>query len=141
MNEDERWVPVGTPSSSASQFDRQIAARTSCGARPHGRRCGVVRRVGDGRRGSPRRRPPAPCASASRPTSRISTPAFFPTEADEVVTGCIHEGLVTFKPGTFDVVNCLAETFEQSKDGKRFDFKLKEGVTFHGATARSPPKT
>ena len=49
-----------------------------------------------------------------------------------MVTGCIHEGLVTFKPGTFDVVNCLAETFTPSKDGLTFKFKLKEGVQFHG---------
>ena len=48
------------------------------------------------------------------------------------MTGCVHEGLVTFKPGTFDVVNCLAETFTPSKNGLSFKFKLKEGVQFHG---------
>lgn len=58
-------------------------------------------------------------------------PAFFPTEADEVVTGCVHEGLVSFKPGTFNVVNCLAESFEPSSDGLKFHFKLKQGVPFH----------
>lgn len=130
MNEDERWVPVGTPSSSASQFDRQtLLARAAALGLTGAAAAAFAESAMAGR--------VTETASAGTLRLRLETditnldPAFFPTEADEVVTGCIHEGLVTFKPGTFDVVNCLAETFEQSKDGKRFNFKLKEGVTFH----------
>jgi peptide/nickel transport system substrate-binding protein len=83
--------------------------------------------------------PAADAAASASKTLRIRLetditnldPAFFPTEADEVVTGCVHEGLVTFKPGTFDVVNCLAESFEPSSDGLKFHFKLKQGMPFH----------
>ncbi len=59
-------------------------------------------------------------------------PAFWPTHIDEWIALCSMEGLVSFKPGTFDNVNCLAESLEQSKDGKRIHFKLKQGVEFHG---------
>ena len=58
-------------------------------------------------------------------------PAFYPARADEIATG-VFEGLVTYKPGTWEVVNKLAETFEPSADGLQFDFKLKEGIQFHG---------
>ena len=44
----------------------------------------------------------------------------------------MYEGLITYKPGTWEVVNVLAETFEPSADGLQFDFKLKEGIQFHG---------
>lgn len=45
----------------------------------------------------------------------------------------IFEGLVTYPPGTYDeVVNQLAESIEESSDGKRIEFKLKEGIQFHG---------
>jgi peptide/nickel transport system substrate-binding protein len=59
-------------------------------------------------------------------------PAFYPALADEVAMLGVYEGLVTYKPGTWEVVNQLAETFEPSSDGLRFDFKLKEGIEFHG---------
>ena len=42
------------------------------------------------------------------------------------------EGLVGFKPGTWDPVNVLAEEFESSADGLRHKFKLRAGVPFHG---------
>jgi peptide/nickel transport system substrate-binding protein len=44
----------------------------------------------------------------------------------------ILEGLVTFKPGTLEVVNQLAETFTPSSDGLSFHFTLKKGIHFHG---------
>ena len=37
-----------------------------------------------------------------------------------------------YAPGTWDLVNQLAETFEPSADGLQFAFKLKEGIQFHG---------
>jgi peptide/nickel transport system substrate-binding protein len=136
MHEDEHSAPTGAPPSSSRQFDRQsLLARAAA----LGLTGAAATAFADAL---------TPAASAEETThsaggggtlrfrleNDISNldPAFFPTEADEVTTGCIHEGLVTFKPGTFDIVNCLAETFTPSKNGRRFTFKLKEGVQFHG---------
>jgi len=58
-------------------------------------------------------------------------PAFWPAAADDQVFVNITEGLVTYKPGTLEVVNVLAEEFESSPDGLRHRFKLKEGIPFH----------
>ena len=38
----------------------------------------------------------------------------------------------TFKPGTTEVVNTLAESLEVSDDHLTYTFKLKEGIQFHG---------
>jgi peptide/nickel transport system substrate-binding protein len=59
-------------------------------------------------------------------------PPFFPASADEITSQGIYEGLVTYKPRTWEVVNQLAETFEPSADGLRFHFELKQGIPFHG---------
>jgi peptide/nickel transport system substrate-binding protein len=59
-------------------------------------------------------------------------PAYWLTFGDELVINTINEGLVTYKPGTYERVNQLAEKFEASADGLVFDFKLKEGIQFHG---------
>lgn len=45
---------------------------------------------------------------------------------------CCYETLVGYKYGTWDPVNILAEEFTPNADGTRFDFKLKEGIPFHG---------
>jgi peptide/nickel transport system substrate-binding protein len=55
-------------------------------------------------------------------------PASWVSQDDVIVFDCIYEGLVTFKPGTWNVVNQLAETFEASSDGLRFHFTLKKGI-------------
>ena len=55
-------------------------------------------------------------------------PAFYPASADEYVFTNIGEGLVSYKPGTFEVVNRLAETFEPSADGLSYAFTLKPGI-------------
>lgn len=44
---------------------------------------------------------------------------------------CIYEGLTGYVPGTWDLKNVLAESIEKSTDGKRYAFKLREGVMFH----------
>lgn len=44
----------------------------------------------------------------------------------------VFEGLISYKPGTWDVVHTLAESFEPSSDGLRFHFTLKKGIPFHG---------
>jgi len=46
----------------------------------------------------------------------------------------IHDGLVTFAPGTADVAPSLAESWEQSADGLTWTFKLRQGVKFHDGT-------
>jgi peptide/nickel transport system substrate-binding protein len=55
-------------------------------------------------------------------------PAFYVSQDDYIITDCIYEGLVTFRPGTWDVVNQLAESFEPSSDKLRYHFKLKKGI-------------
>jgi peptide/nickel transport system substrate-binding protein len=55
-------------------------------------------------------------------------PAFYISQDDFIISDCISEGLVTYRPGTLNVVNCLAESFEPSKDGLRYHFTLKRGV-------------
>lgn len=67
-------------------------------------------------------------------TSDVSNmdPAFIPTVEDENVAYSVYQGLVGFKPGSYDLVNVLAETIEASEDGLAITFKLHEGVQFHG---------
>jgi peptide/nickel transport system substrate-binding protein len=127
MPEVEEQVPDGTR---ASQFNRQALLAQAAALGLSGAAAAAF---------ADSMAPAAFAAASARKTLRMRLetditnldPAFFPTEADEVVTGCVHEGLVTFKPGTFDVVNCLAESFEPSSDGLKFHFKLKQGVPFH----------
>lgn len=58
-------------------------------------------------------------------------PAFWPSHVDAAIGDAVYEGLVSYKPGTFEVVNTLAETFEPSSDNLRYHFKLKQGIPFH----------
>lgn len=46
----------------------------------------------------------------------------------------IFEGLVTFKPGTIEVVPGLAESWTTSADGKAWTFHLRKGVKFTDGT-------
>jgi peptide/nickel transport system substrate-binding protein len=59
-------------------------------------------------------------------------PAWLDGTTEDAILMTVMEGLVTFQPGTTDVVNQLAETFESSDDGLRHDFTLREGIQFHG---------
>lgn len=59
-------------------------------------------------------------------------PANWATFGDWTVMNAVYEGLVTFRPGTYERVNQLAKSFEISADGRRVDFTLKPGVQFHG---------
>jgi peptide/nickel transport system substrate-binding protein len=82
--------------------------------------------------------PEAPDAAGDTLTIRLVQdianldPAILPATVDDAVLMTVAEGLVTFKPGTTEVVNQLAKTFEASEDGLRYDFELKEGIQFHG---------
>ncbi len=55
-------------------------------------------------------------------------PALYPSSVDSQMSSGMMEGLITYKPGTLDIANQLAETFTPSSDGLSFDFKLKEGI-------------
>lgn len=78
-------------------------------------------------------------APASVPAIRMRTefdmanvdPAFWVSTGDAAIGDAVYEGLVSFSPGTWDVVNTLAETFEPSSDNLRFHFTLKQGIPFH----------
>ena len=59
-------------------------------------------------------------------------PAYWPALQDGEIADCLMEGLVSYKPGTFDLVNTLAEEFEPAADHLSYRFKLKPGISFHG---------
>ena len=59
-------------------------------------------------------------------------PAFWPALQDGEIADCIMEGLVSYKPGTEELVNTLAEEFVPSSDHLSYRFKLKSGIPFHG---------
>jgi peptide/nickel transport system substrate-binding protein len=51
-----------------------------------------------------------------------------PGPEDYTISTCLFEGLIADKPGTGAQVNCLAESFEVSKDGLQLHFTLKQGI-------------
>ena len=57
-------------------------------------------------------------------------PAILSGLEDPTYVQCFFETLITYKPGTTEQVNCLAESFEKSSDGKQFHFTLKQGIPF-----------
>jgi peptide/nickel transport system substrate-binding protein len=59
-------------------------------------------------------------------------PAFIPGSNEGAVLTNVYEGLVGFKPGTYELVPVLADKWQPSKDGLRYDFTLRKGVKFHG---------
>ena len=51
------------------------------------------------------------------------------------VTSLILQGLVSFKPGTFDVIPAAAQSWKASPDGRTWTFKLREKLRFSDGTA------
>ncbi|KAJ49354.1 peptide/nickel transport system substrate-binding protein [Clostridium tetanomorphum] len=47
----------------------------------------------------------------------------------------VYEGLLKYKEGSTELEPCLAESWNISKDGKEYTFKLRKGVKFHDGTA------
>lgn len=58
-------------------------------------------------------------------------PAINPGHTNTMVAVNIFENLVTYRPDSSKLVNELAETFKVSDDGRRIEFKLREGIQFH----------
>src|SRR5258708_20336258 len=52
-------------------------------------------------------------------------PAFWVSQDDWIIFNCIYEGLVTFRPGTWELVNNLAESLRPSPTCLRYPFPLK----------------
>lgn len=50
---------------------------------------------------------------------------------DQLLVDNVYEGLVTFVPGTTEIRMLLAESYELNDDATRYEFKLRESVTFH----------
>ena len=46
----------------------------------------------------------------------------------------LYEGLTRWDPGKREVVGAVARSWDVSKDGKTFTFKLRPGLTFHDGT-------
>ena len=57
-------------------------------------------------------------------------PALLPGVEDPTYAACFFEGLLAYKPGTNEIVHCLADSFEASADGRQYHFTLKEGISF-----------
>lgn len=58
-------------------------------------------------------------------------PAFASGRSDYEIMECVYEGLVSYRPGTQERVNTLAERFEVSDEGLEIRFSLKRGIQFH----------
>jgi len=53
------------------------------------------------------------------------------TKNEFTIMNCLYNGLVKYKPGTWEVMPDLAEKWEISKDGKEITFWLRKGIQFH----------
>ena len=145
MHEDEYWTPQAPPQQFPS-VRPSIAPCASRGARTHGRCSHGVRRWpdarrvrgGDGALGRWWRHSPLP----ARDRHFQSRSGVLPDRGRRGRDRLHPEGLLTFKPGTFDVVNCLAETFDGVEERTEIQLQAEAGrASSTGATARSPPRT
>jgi peptide/nickel transport system substrate-binding protein len=59
-------------------------------------------------------------------------PAFTISASESHIMRAIYSGLVRFKPGSYEWEPDAAEWINVSDDGKVIEFKLKEGIQFHG---------
>ncbi len=104
---------------------------------------GAPRAVAPATQSPPTAAPEPTAAATAAPAARVlrirvssdltnADPAFHPTMPDTLTIETVADGLVRFKPGTWEVENVLAESLKVSPDGLRIEFKLREGVQFHG---------
>jgi len=66
----------------------------------------------------------------SRQECRTLDPALAQDYYSARIIANIYEGLVKFKPGTYETGPCLATDWEVSRDGLHWTFKLRPGVYF-----------
>lgn len=59
-------------------------------------------------------------------------PAFHPAGTDTITAETVGEGLIAYRPGSWEWEKVLAEEIEAEEGGLRIRFKLREGVQFHG---------
>lgn len=59
-------------------------------------------------------------------------PAFLTSGDEDAVLICVAQNLVTYRAGSKEPVNELAEEITSSDDGLTHEFTLKEGAQFHG---------
>ena len=50
----------------------------------------------------------------------------------------VYEGLLRYKTGTTEIEPALAETYEASRDGRTYTFRIRQGVRFHDGTPLTP---
>lgn len=50
----------------------------------------------------------------------------------------VYEGLLRYKTGTTEIEPALAESWEVSRDGLTYTFKIRQGVRFHDGTPLTP---
>ncbi|MBE7489962.1 MAG: ABC transporter substrate-binding protein [Candidatus Omnitrophica bacterium] len=58
-------------------------------------------------------------------------PAWIRDTASHEAAAPLHDGLIEFDPVTLEIVPCIAESWEISKDGLVYTFHLRDGVFFH----------
>lgn len=88
----------------------------------------------------------AACGGSSTPTGPLPTkltvitaddlqvadPSNYLSQSDNFAIDLVNEGLISYKPGTFDIVNTLASEFKEAPDHLSYSFTLKPGIQFHG---------
>lgn len=54
---------------------------------------------------------------------------------DQVLADNVYQGLIGFKPGSLELRPVLAKEYSVSEDGTRYEFVLRDDVTFHSGAA------
>ncbi|MGO3833878.1 MAG: ABC transporter substrate-binding protein [Microbacteriaceae bacterium] len=54
---------------------------------------------------------------------------------DQVLADNVYQGLIGFVPGTLELREVLAKSYTVSDDGKRYEFTLRDDVTFHSGAS------
>ena len=92
---------------------------------------GLLSACGSSNGGSGAARAPVDAITVATDSFKSVDPAFAEFFSDLMADHAVFEGLIGYRPGTYEIENQLAETFEASEDGKQFHFRLKQGIQFH----------
>lgn len=120
---------------------------SACGAQPPAQAPGATTEPAAAESGAPAAQPtdapeaPPGATDASKTlilATEGSPPSFDPLAASDSRVDTpslnIYSTLVQVKPGTVEIENDLAESYEAAPDGLSYTFKLREGVQFHDGT-------